>query len=88
MSRMVYAESFLRDLSLLDEESEAAVWDKLGLVEEHPGIGSSLARPTLSRRFGSRILKVRAGQYLILYQRVDELDETRVLGLVHQRSVR
>ena len=37
MNGMVYTEPFPRDLSLLDEDAEAAVWNKLELVEKHPG---------------------------------------------------
>lgn len=90
MARMIYAFPFLRDLTMLDEQREALVWEKLGLVEAFPGAGSSLVEPSLTRTFGGAILKVSAAGYDILYERSGDLDNetVRVLGLVPQRAIR
>ena len=90
MARMVYTVPFLQDLSGLDEAREAAIWEKLGLVEAFPGVGSSLVEPSLVRTFGDAILKVSAAGYDVLYERKGDIgSETgRVVGMVSQRAVR
>lgn len=90
MARMIYALPFLQDLSALDERREALVWEKLGLVEAFPGVGSSLVEPSLARTFGGAVLKVSAAGYDILYERSGGPDNetVHVLGLVPQRAVR
>ena len=89
MAKMIYARPILQGLSALDERREALAWEKIGLVEAFPGVGSPLVEPSLAKTFGDAILKVSAAGYDILYECSGESDgETvRVLGLVPQRAV-
>lgn len=93
MARLLFAESFLDDVSRLDRRVEDMVWAQLELVQAFPGVGSSLVEPMLVQAFGERCLKVTAAGYDVLYERSGAQDDggeetVCVLGIVSQRRVR
>lgn len=90
MVRMRFSGLFLDELAALPERVETEVWQKLQLVQDFPGVGSSLIEPMLIRAFGDSCLKVTAAGFDILYERTSVGDEgvVDVLGIVSQRRVR
>lgn len=88
MAKLLFADSFLDDVSLLSEYVEEAVWEKVGLVGAFPGVGSALVEPSLRALFGLDCLKVNAASYDVLFDYDRRCDEVCFLGIVHQRRVR
>lgn len=88
MSRAIFAEPFLDDVSLFPGYAEDAVWEKVDLVLSFPGVGSALVEPSLRAAFGSSCLKVNAAGYDVLYDYDRQVDSICFLGVVHQRAVR
>ena len=88
MADLVFAESFLRELSELPQVIEEAVWAKLSVVAQFPGVGSALLGYQLKATFGAGCLKITVYGYDVLYRRMDEVGKVQVLGIIHQRRVR
>lgn len=92
MARLRFSEEFLESLARLDGRVEQSVWEKLALVENFPGVGSSLVEPTLRRAYGPACLKVAAAGIDVVYERgekgADGVEVVDILGIVSQRAVR
>ena len=92
MARLRFSEEFLESLAGLDKRVEESVWNKLALVQDFPGMGSSLVEPPLRHAYGSACLKVVAACYDVPYERGEKGNDGEevidVLGIVNQRAVR
>lgn len=92
MARLRFSEEFLESLARLDGRVEESVWVKFALVENFPGVGSSLVEPTLRRAYGPACLKVAAAGIDVVYERgekgADSVEVVDILGIVSQRAVR
>ena len=93
MAKLLFTAPFLDDLAQLDERVEAEVWRKLELVQNVPGVGTSLVEPQLIRSYGTSCLKIAVFGYDVLYERHPSADDAGdefvvVLGIISQRRVR
>jgi hypothetical protein len=86
-ARVILTEGFISDASgISGDDSLARVESLLRALADYPDLGSPLARPSLSNRFGDDVRKMVIGRYLLVYRHVG--DEVRVLGLRYGPSVR
>lgn len=58
VAKLLFTAPILDDLAQLDERVEAEVWRKLELVQNVPGVGTSLVDPQLIRSYGTSCLKI------------------------------
>ena len=93
VAKLLFAAPFLDDLAQLDERAETEVWRKLELVQNVPGVGTSLVEPQLIRSYGTSCLKIAVFGFDVLYERHPAADDVGnefvvVLGIISQRRVR
>ena len=84
MARMAYSESFLKSrASVVSTRTRARVDKMLRTIEQMPGVGSSLAAPSVRERYGQHVLKALVSPYLIIYEYDRAQDTALIYDLIN-----
>ncbi|MBS5451076.1 MAG: type II toxin-antitoxin system RelE/ParE family toxin [Coriobacteriia bacterium] len=65
----------------------AQIRSSVELLAAFPEMGSPIVTSSIVRRYGQGVRKLVASPFVVIYRYVEDLDEVRVLGLDHQRTI-
>lgn len=90
MAKVRLSEGFIEDVVSKVElaSKRAQIRAGVDLLGSFPEMGTSDLPASLARKYGAGIRKLSASPFVIVYEYLPDLDEVRVLGLYHERTVR
>ncbi len=90
MAKVRYAEGFVEDVVEKVEQPAkvAQIRAACNLLADFPEMGSPLVRASIRSTFGASVRTLPASPFVIVYEYLKELDEVRILGLMHAKQVR
>ncbi len=90
MAKLRFAQGFVDDVAdKVEHPSKVAqIQAACSLLADFPEMGSPIARDPLRKRYGDSVRTLPASPFVIVYEYHADLDEVRILGLMHGRQVR
>ena len=87
MARLVYTDSFIEDMTMVELASKRdEIFDKNNLLSDFPDLGSANVPVSIRLRFGSSVRKIVISPFDVVYEHDQASDSVNILGLVHQRA--
>lgn len=90
MAKPIYTEGFVEDLAQSPQaiQRRAQIKAACELLQTFPELGTSTVARSLAKKCGSRIRKLSASPFVIVYEFNPETDEVYFYGLEHERNIR
>lgn len=87
MAELIFAESFIKDMTQVVLESRRnEIARTISLLEYAPEIGSGIIPASIRETYGDSVRKLVITPFDVVYEYDKSCDEVHVLGLLHQRA--
>ena len=89
MAKLAYAEAFIEDMQSVELKSKRdEIFDRIDLLADFPGLGSSNLPASVVTRFGGNVRKLVVDPFDVIYEHDAQSDTVNILGLIHQRAAK